>query len=169
MSFNGGQQSIALDRCETPNKVSGFAASNALTYSSKPIWNTSGSLDYEVSGPHFMPDKLIFRGVYSLILSKEYVSCLWGLSKPDFKASLEVIDQDGVASNAVTVIGTDDKYVRLSATGFTFSQKTLKVEFFNTAKALNNPKKKITCVKGKTVRTIAGVKPVCPKGFKVKK
>ena len=45
----------------------------------------------------------------------------------------------------------------------------LKVEFANTAKALNDSKKKITCVKGKTVRTITGVKPVCPKGFKVKK
>ena len=169
MTFSGKIQSNASDRCQVPNTISGFASSNAMTYSSYPIWDNSGSLNYEVAGPHFMPDKSIFRGVYSLILSKEYVKCLWGLSTPVFKASLEVIDQDGVTSNAVTVIGTDDKYVRLSATGFTFSQKTLKVKFFNTTKALNDSKKKITCVKGKTVRTITGVKPVCPKGFKIKK
>jgi hypothetical protein len=169
MTFSGKIQSNASDRCQVPNTISGFASSNAMTYSSYPIWDNSGSLNYEVAGPHFMPDKSIFRGVYSLILSKEYVKCLWGLSTPVFKASLEVIDQDGVTSNAVTVIGTDDKYVRLLATGFTFSKKTLKVKFFNTTKSLNDSKKKITCVKGKTVRTITGVKLVCPKGFKIKK
>jgi hypothetical protein len=30
-------------------------------------------------------------------------------------------------------------------------------------------KKTITCVKGKTVRKVTAVKPVCPKGFKVQK
>ena len=169
MNFRRNIQSTSSNRCQLPNTISGFASSNAMTYSTYPIWDNSGSLNYEVAGPHFMPDKSIFKGVYSLILSKEYVKCLWGLSNPVFRASLEVIDQDGATSNAVTVIGTDEKYIRLSATGFTFSQKTLKVKFFNSAKSLRDSKKKRICAKGNAFRTITGTKPICPKGFKVKK
>ena len=160
----------SYNTCEKEGAFNGFVSSNALVFSNYPTFDKAlKSLDYVVGGPHFMPDKSVFSGLYSMIITKDYAKCLWGLSKPAFNASLQVIDQDGVASNAVTVLGTDESYVRFSATGFTFSQKTLKVKFFNTAKALNDSKKKITCVKGKTVRTVTGVKPVCPKGFKVKK
>ena len=156
--------------CEKQGTFNGFVSSNAMVFSEDPTFDIAlKSLDYVVGGPHFMPDKSVFSGLYSMIITKDYAKCLWGLSKPVYHASLQVTDRDGVASNAVTVVGTDETYVRFSATGFTFSQKTLKVKFFDSAKALAESKKKITCVKGKTVRTIAGVKPVCPKGFKVKK
>jgi hypothetical protein len=169
MNFDEGLSQNNYGLCEKQGLFNGFVSSNALTYSAKPIFDSKlSSLNYVVAGPHFIPDKSVFNGLYSMIITKDYAKCIWGLSNSVFKASLEVIDQDGATSNVVTIIGTDDKYVRLSATGFTFSQKTLKVKFFNTAKALNDSKKKITCVKGKTVRTITGVKPVCPKGFKVK-
>jgi len=155
--------------CEKQGTFNGFVSSNAMVFSRNPTFdNALKSLDYVVAGPHFMPDKSVFSGLYSMIITKDHAKCLWGLSKPVYHASLQVTDQDGVASNAVTVVGTDERYVRFSATGFTFSQKTLKVKFFDSAKALKESKKRITCVKGKTVRTIAGVKPVCPKGFKVK-
>ena len=156
--------------CEKQGAFNGFVSSNALVFSNYPTFDKAlESLDYVVGGPHFMPDKSVFSGLYSMIITKDYAKCLWGLSKPDFNASLQVIDQDGVASNAVTVLGTDERYVRFSATGFTFSQKTLKVKLFKSLKELNASKKKITCVKGETVRTITGAKSICPKGFKKKK
>ena len=160
----------SYNTCEKQGAFNGFVSSNALVFSNYPTFDKAlKSLDYVVGGPHFMPDKSVFSGLYSMIITKDYAKCIWGLSNPVFNASLQVIDRDGLTSNAVTAVGTDEKYVRFSATGLTFSQKTLKVKFFDTAKALKDSKKKITCVKGKTVRTIAGVKPVCPKGFKVKK
>jgi len=161
----------SYNTCEKQSTFNGFAGSNALTYSANPVFNiSSSSLEYVVAGPHFMPDKSTFTGVYSLIITKEYASCIWGLSSPVFKASLQVVDQDGVASNALTVIGTGEKFVQFSATGFTFSQKTVRVKFVDSSKAqIMSKKKVITCVKKKTVRTISGSKPVCPKGFKVKK
>ena len=156
--------------CQKRGTFNGFVSSNAMVFSNYPTFdNALKSLDYVVGGPHFMPDKSVFSGLYSMIITKDYAKCLWGLSKPAFNASLQVIDQDGVASNAVTVLGTDERYVRFSATGFTFSKKTLKVKFFKSLKELNASKKKITCVKGETVRTITGAKSVCPKGFKIKK
>jgi len=170
MNFPDKKLPKSSGSCKSDQFV-GFVSSNALTYDKDPKFDVAlKSLDYMVGGPHFMPDKSVFSGLYSMILTREYAKCIWGLSSPVFNASVQVVDQDGVVSTAVTTIGVDDQFIRFSATGFTFSTKIMKVKFFKTKKELDQSKKKIiTCIKGKTVRTIAGVKPVCPKGFKIKK
>ena len=148
----------------------GFVSSNALTYDKNPKFDVAlKSLDYMLGGPHFMPDNSVFSGLYSMILTRDYAKCIWGLSNPVFNASVQVVDQDGVVSTAVTTIGVDDEFIRFSATGFTFSTKIMKVKFFKTKKELDQSKKKIiTCVKNKQVSRFVGVAS-CPKGFKVKK
>ena len=152
------------------DQFNGFVSSNALTYDQHPKFDVAlKSLDYMVGGPHFMPDKSVFSGLYSMILTRDYAKCIWGLSSPVFNASVQVVDQDGVVSTAVTTIGVDDQFIRFSATGFTFSTKIMKVKFFKTKKELDQSKKKIiTCVKNKKVSRFVGVAS-CPKGFKVKK
>lgn len=152
------------------NGFHGFVSSNALTYDQYPTLDVAlKSLDYKVGGPHFMPDKSVFSGLYSMILTRDYAKCYWGLSSPVFHASVQVVDQDGVVSTAVTTIGADEEFIRFSATGFTFSTKVMKIKFFKTKKELNQAKKKfITCVKKKQVSRFVGVAS-CPKGFKVKK
>ena len=152
------------------DQFNGFVSSNALTYDRNPTFDVAlKSLDYMVGGPHFMPDKSVFSGLYSMILTRDYAKCIWGLSNPVFNASVQVVDQDGVVSTAVTTIGVDDQFIRFSATGFTFSTKIMKVKFFKTKKELDQSKKKIiTCVKNKKVSRFVGVAS-CPKGFKVKK
>ena len=152
------------------DQFNGFVSSNALTYDQHPKFDVAlKSLDYMVGGPHFMPDKSVFSGLYSMILTREYAKCIWGLSSPVFNASVQVVDQDGVVSTAVTTIGVDDQFIRFSATGFTFSTKIMKVKFLETKKELDQSKKKIiTCVKNKKVSRFVGVAS-CPKGFKVKK
>jgi len=152
------------------DQFNGFVSSNALTYDQHPKFDVAlKSLDYMVGGPHFMPDKSVFSGLYSMILTREYAKCIWGLSSPVFNASVQVVDQDGVVSTAVTTIGVDDQFIRFSATGFTFSTKIMKVKFLETKKELDQSKKKIiTCVKNKKVVRFVGVAS-CPKGFKIKK
>ena len=116
-----------------------------------------------------MPDNSVFSGLYSMILTRDYAKCIWGLSNPVFNASVQVVDQDGVVSTAVTTIGVDEEFIRFSATGFTFSTKIMKVKFFKTKKELDQSKKKIiTCVKNQKVSQFVGVAS-CPKGFKIKK
>ena len=153
-----------------PHIFKGFVGSNALTYDQYPKFDMAlNSLDYMVGGPHYMPDKSVFSGLYSMMITREYAKCIWGLSSPVFNASVQVVDQDGVVSTAVTTIGIDDQFVRFSATGFTFSQKIMKVKFFKTKKELDQSKKRnITCVKNRKVSRFVGVAS-CPKGFKVKK
>ena len=148
----------------------GFVSSNALTYDKNPTFDVAlKSLDYMVGGPHFMPDNSVFSGLYSMILTKDYAKCIWGLSNPVFNASVQVVDQDGVVSTAVTTISVDEEFIRFSATGFTFSTKIMKVKFLETKKELDQSKKKsITCVKNKKVSRFVGVAS-CPKGFKIKK
>jgi hypothetical protein len=156
--------------CGDYDQFNGFVSSNALTYDQYPTFDVAlKSLDYMVGGPHFMPDKSVFSGLYSMILTRDYAKCMWGLSSPIFNASVQVVDQDGVVSTAVTTIGVDDQFIRFSATGFTFSTKIMKVKFFKTKKELDQSKKKIiTCVKNQKVSQFVGVAS-CPKGFKIKK
>ena len=157
--------------CQANTQIfKGFVGSNALTYDQYPKFDMAlNSLDYMVGGPHYMPDKSVFSGLYSMMITREYAKCIWGLSSPVFNASVQVVDQDGVVSTAVTTIGIDDQFVRFSATGFTFSKKIMRVKFFKTKKELDQSKKwNITCVKNGKVSRFVGV-PSCPKGFKVKK
>jgi len=169
MNFPNKKLPKSSGSCKSDQFV-GFVSSNALTYDKDPKFDVAlKSLDYMVGGPHFMPDKSVFSGLYSLILTREYAKCIWGLSSPVFNASVQVVDQDGVVSTAVTTIGVDDQFIRFSATGFTFSTKIMKVKFFKTKKELNQSKKKIiTCVKNRKVVQFVGVAS-CPKGFKIKK
>lgn len=156
--------------CQKTDQFWGFVSSNALTYEMYPNFDVAlQSLNYVVGGPHFMPDKSVFSGLYSVIITKDYAKCLWGLSSPVFNASVQVVDQDGVVSTAVTTIGVDDQFVRFSASGFTFSKKIIRVKVFETEKEVDRLKKKvITCVKKQKVTRFVGVAS-CPKGFKIKK
>ena len=146
-----------------------IASSNAMSYSQFPIFSKNDqSFDYMVAGPHLNPDGSIFRGVFSMLISKDYLKCFYPSVPTTFKVSLTVIEQDGQSVNAVTVLGADDKYLRLSATNFTYSKKIIRVKFENGTARNTSPKKVIVCVKGTVVRQLTGAS-TCPKGFKIKK
>jgi hypothetical protein len=77
-------------------------------------------------------------------------------------ASISVVDDQGVTTVGTKNVSEKDGWIKIAAYGFGFSTPTIKIRF------TSGKSKSIVCVKGKTVRTITGVKPVCPKGFKVK-
>jgi hypothetical protein len=71
--------------------------------------------------------------------------------------------------------------VNFVASGFTFSAPTIKVKYVApkptpTPVATESPtptaaalkKSTITCIKGKAVKKVTALKPVCPKGYKKK-
>lgn len=170
MGFLDKESRSTQTGCAKSNPFFGFVGSNALTYDEVPKFDASfKSLDFAVGGPHFMPDKSVFNGSYSMILTKGYAKCIWGLPEPVFNASVQVVDPIGALSASATTFSVDDEYIRFSATGFTFSKKIMKVKLFKTKKELDLSKKKIIkCVKNKKVTQFVGVKS-CPKGFKLKK
>jgi hypothetical protein len=165
-------------------KILGFINTNATAYvSGPPTFNEqTQSLDYSVAAPHFAKDGSVFKGHYSIQLDANTARCMFGLKGTNLKATLSILNDKG-ESNVITSVAKEDKgWFNFSVAGFTFSSPTIRLKLEEVAQptittspsptpAAQKPAvvlKKITCVKGKTVKTVSGVNPKCPSGFKKK-
>jgi hypothetical protein len=81
-----------------------------------------------------------------------------------------VIDNNGVSTAATKLVSEKDGWLRIAAYGFGFSNPTIKVNLTQAespaTKKVVAKKTTITCKKGKTVKKVTAINPVCPKGFK---
>ena len=166
--------------------------------SAPPVFNAATqSLDYQVSSPHLDEKGKLNVGNYNLVLSSEAARCLYNFSKAPISATVSIVSSDGTSQVASTSVNEKDGWLYLSANGFTFSAPTVRVKLTQEAPApvvtptpvvtetpptieiaapfaaqKPNPivarKITITCVKGKAVKKVTAVKPVCPKGYKKK-
>jgi hypothetical protein len=158
-------------------KILGFVNTNATSYvSGPPTFNEqTQSLDYSVAAPHFAKDGSVFKGNYTIQLEANTARCMFGLQGSSFKATLSVTNDKGEV-NVVTSIAREDKgWFNFQIAGFTFSAPkiSLKLEQDLSKPAITSPQpsqanKKITCIKGKLVKTVSGSDPKCPTGFKKK-
>ena len=180
------------NKCLTDTtRLLGFVTTNAMAYSGNaPTWNGE-SLEYKVSGLHFLPDgKSLTYGTYDLAMRSDAARCLYGFSNAPISASISVTGQDGEQKVATTVVNEKDGWLYLAAYGFTFSAPTVRVKLSQTpvqppvqsvptvstpttpvvvAKPQTKPKViSIKCSNGKAVKIVSGAKPVCPKGYKQK-
>jgi hypothetical protein len=163
-------------------KILGFVNTNATAYvSGPPTFNEqTQSLDYSVAAPHYAKDGSEFKGHYSIQLNANTARCMFGLQGVNLKATLSILNDKG-ESNVITSVAKEDKgWFNFSVAGFTFSTPTIRLKLEEvvqptstssptpTAQKPASVTKKITCVKGKTVKTVSGVNPKCPSGFKKK-
>ena len=154
------------DSClKDEKKIAGIVTTNATQYSPGPpkFVKSTGTLDYRVAAPHYRSGGGTFLGTYNLIMRSELARCLYRFSNAPLNASISVVDDDGVTTVGTKNVSEKDGWIKIAAYGFGFSSPTIKVKF------VSGKLKTIVCIKGKTVRTITGAKPACPKGFKVKK
>ena len=171
-----------------PNELTGIVATNSTQYSAgPPTFNTeSGSLDYKVASPHFDSFGLPFKGQYSLLMRSNVARCVYGFNDAPIKAELTVLSSDGSPQVASLTINESNGWLRMNASNFGFSAPTIKATLKQevatptptptpTVTATPTPsaspvakKVTITCVKGKSVKKVTAVKPVCPKGYKKK-
>ena len=165
------------------SKILGVVSTNSLAYDGGSPSFEDGSLNYRVSGLHFKPDgKTPVLGTYNLVMRSEVARCLYGFTSAPIQAFVSISGGDTQVI-ATTVTGESKGWLSLSAAGFTFSEKTIKVKISQEeAKPVVTPtpvaspaakpavakKLTITCVKGKTSKKVTAVKPVCPTGFKKK-
>ena len=165
-------------------QVLGVVNTNAIVYiDGPPTWDASTqSLTYKVAAPHYSADGSVFKGTYDLALRSSTARCLYGFSNAPVSATIEVQSSDGSNQVATTLLRESDGWLYLSASGFTFSNPTIKVKLSQDAPpAPTTPpvapapkptvaakKITITCVKGKTTKTVTAVKPTCPTGYKKK-
>ena len=174
-------------------KLLGVVTTNAMVYEGTAPRFENSTLNYQVGGMHFNPDGTIFEGTYDLVMRKATAQCLYGFTDAPITATVTVVEagkEQRIETSSLQELGTGaDKWLKLSARGFTFSSPTLKIKL-NQAKpatpapaptpsaapAQNSPQaapapkvvvqKSITCVKGKITRKVVGANPKCPAGFK---
>jgi hypothetical protein len=139
-----------------------------------------------------------FKGNYNLVMRSDVARCIYGFTKAPIKASISILSSDGANDVATTVANEKDGWLSLSANNFQFSSPSIQVKLSQdspppaptpvatpeptpsaspTPVATSAPfvapvpaakKTTITCVKGKTTKSVTAVKPVCPIGYKKK-
>ena len=177
-------------------KLLGVVTTNAMVYEGTAPRFENSTLNYQVGGMHLNPDGSVFQGSYDLVMRKGTAQCLYGFTDAPITATVTVVDagrEERIETSSLQELGTGtDKWLKLSARGFTFSSPTLKIKLNqakpatpaapaptasaapaqNTSQATSAPapkvavKKSITCVKGKVTRKVVGTNPKCPAGFK---
>jgi hypothetical protein len=160
---------------KTPG-LKGIVTTNSTTYSAGPPEFKDGSLNYQVSSPHFNPDGTTpFKGNYNLVMRSDVARCIYGFTKAPIKASITVLSSEGSNDVATTIANEKDGWLYLTANNFQFSSPIIQVKLSQDAPAASTPaapatpaKTTITCVKGKTTKSVSGIKPVCPTGYKKK-
>jgi hypothetical protein len=151
------------------SRVLGIVSTNSMAYDGNSPSFINSSLDYHVSGLHFMPDGVTpVQGSYNLVMRSDVARCLYGFSSAPIKATISIAGS-GSQTVATTVAGEANGWLSFAADGFTFSNKTIQVKLTQEAGA-TNPKviTKITCIKGKLMKVLSGVNPVCSAGYKKK-
>jgi hypothetical protein len=158
---------------ESSAGFSGLVASNAGMYiTGPPVFNeTTATLDYKVSSPHFDENGAENVGSYDLIIKSDVARCIYGFSNAPIQGSISVVDAEGNARVATTVVREKDGFLYLSANGFTYSAPILKVKLTQPAipviaAKVVQVKKTISCTKGKTIKKVTAINPKCPKGYK---
>jgi hypothetical protein len=177
----------SIQRCsDQSGNVAGIVTTNSLLYSAGPprFNKETQSLDYELASPHFESNGSPATGSYDLLIRSDVARCIYGFSKAPISASISILSSDGDAKVATTVLGEKNGWLFVSAQGFGFSSPTVKVKLTQEAAAKVTPTPepsattskaaapkvlKITCTKSGKKTVVTGVKPICPKGYKLAK
>ena len=171
-SLSDGELANATSCFKNTAQLNGLVMTNASQYSAGPpvFDKASGSLEYQVAAPHYTSGGSVFTGTYDLVMRSDVARCLYGFSKAPLNASISVIDNDGVQTAATKLVSEKDGWLRIAAYGFGFSNPKIKVNLSQagspTSKKVALKNTTITCKKGKTVKKVTALKPVCPKGYK---
>ena len=164
-TMNGNMQQMNPCLLQT-GSLNGVVTTNSTQYIDGPptLNAATNTLDYKVASPHLTPTGDVFKGTYNLLLKSSVARCLYNFSNAPIQASISIQNESGVSSIATTVVNEKDGWLRLSASGFTFSSPTIKVKL--TQASTSKVSKKVTCVKGKSTKTFTADK--CPSGWKKK-
>jgi hypothetical protein len=169
---------IIANCTKSDGALSGVVTTNALVYHSGPpsFDKSTQNLDYKVLSTHYASNGDVAKGTYDLIMSSTVARCIYGFTNAPISASLTILSEDGSPQVATQTINEKNGWLTLSAAGFTYSSPTIAVKLTQEKSAVATPTptapawaqgtKKITCVKGKTKKTVSGFNPKCPSGYK---
>ena len=178
MSFNAQRTNACLRDTSTLN---GVVSTNATLYLDGPpeLNAETQTLDYKVAAPHLTPKDEVFQGTYNLVLKSSVARCLYNFTSAPISATVSIQNASGISTLEATTVTESNGWLRLSASGFTFSSPVIRVKLTQEATegevskptsedvstvAKQVKKKAITCAKGSKTKKIQGNK--CPKGYR---
>jgi hypothetical protein len=124
-----GQQDPTKSRCmQNTSSIQGLITTNSMVYQAGVPDFRNGFLDYKVAGLHYDHKNELALGQYDLIIKSDAARCLYGFSKAPLSAAVSVINDKGTKTTATTVVSEKNGWLKLRASGFTFSNKTIKVK-----------------------------------------
>jgi hypothetical protein len=113
-------------------RVLGIVTTNAMVYDGGVPKFNRGFLDYRVAGLHYEADGVTeVLGSYDLVMRSDVARCLYGFSSAPVSATVSITGE-GDSTIATTVVSERNGWLKLAAYGFTFSQKTIKVQITQT-------------------------------------
>lgn len=153
------------------DRLMGMVTTNSTAYEGTAPNFVDGSLEYKVASAHFNPDGSEFKGRYDLIMLKSMAQCLYGLADVPISATVTVVNngrEERISTTSLSESGSgSNKWLKLSAQGFTFSNPTLKVKLIQKRiSGKTDVITTITCIKGKLTKKVSAVNPKCPTGYK---
>jgi hypothetical protein len=110
-------------------EVVGMVTTNAMVFQPFAPRFERGFLNYEVGGMHYLPggDELAI-GSYDLLMRSSVARCFYGLPNVPLSAKVSVVNAKGKKVFATTTVSEKNGWLKLSAKGFSFSKKTIKVQ-----------------------------------------
>lgn len=113
--------------CYPAAGINGLVATNSALYAGGAPKFDSGYLDYKVAGVHYLPDGSKAIGTYDLIMRSNVARCLYGFTSAPISATVTVVGT-GNQNIATSLVRESGGWLTLSAAGFTFSTKTIRVK-----------------------------------------
>lgn len=148
------------------SQLQGLVTTNAMVYQPDTPTFTNGELRYQVGGLHLTSSGEVFEGTYNFIMRSSVARCLYGFKGAAIGGKVTVTSNDGKPKVAVTSVGESDGWLRITASGFSFSSPVIRAKL--TQSGHTNNKRTIVCVslKNRTItKKVSGIYPSCPAGF----
>ncbi len=141
--------------------VGGVVTTNAMVYNLGTPVVSNGELIYMIGSPHLNVSGAENRGTYDLVMRSDIARCLYKLNPAPLRAEISVVSNNGQKQIATTTFGEKNGWLHAGAYNFTFSTPKIKVKLTQATK-----KTTVNCIKGKIKKSVTGVRPVCPSGYK---
>lgn len=143
----------------TCGEVGYSVQSNNTNATGEPTWDSrSNTLQFSIYAPHLTSKGEVNKGYFKLWVSDKFLDCKFPKNTLSKAASitLQVVDENGQSQVATTTLQHKNGAIHVFAYGFHFSQPKI---------VLTAVKTTIKCTKGKLMRMITDITPICPKGF----
>lgn len=167
-----GLEVAGLGTCSTVPFIT--VLSNSI-YQDLPKWNVvTQTIDVGLTAPHFNVDGTVQKGYFEATVSKAMGKCLWGIdlgTKSEAKMSITYSTESGQEIQTVTGKFDGENYI-LFAANFHYSSPKISFKLQNIQPVevkpveVKNKIKSIVCLKGKLKKTVKGIAPKCPTGYK---